>query len=90
MGLDRDQLEALKRQVEEDFRLDMSAIERLQRRFMVSTPTNTYSSAPAPAYPSPAPAEPQAPASYPEYEQRAEPQQDELTGTLRSIFSQRR
>jgi hypothetical protein len=90
MGLDREQLEALKRQVEEDFRLDMSAIERLQRRFMVSSPT-TYVPvpAPAPAYAS-ATSEPATSSSYPEFEQRAEPQQDELTGTLRSIFSQRR
>ena len=30
--LDREQLDALKRQVEEDYRLDIAAIERLQRR----------------------------------------------------------
>ena len=31
--LDREQLETLKRQIEEDFRLDLAAIERLQWRF---------------------------------------------------------
>ena len=88
MALDREQLDALKRQVEEDFRLDMSAIERLQRRFMVSSPS-TYAPIPAPSYAAPV-SEPPAEPSYPEFEQRPEPQQDELTGTLRSIFSQRR
>jgi hypothetical protein len=33
---DRDQLEVLKRQIEDDYRLDMSAAERLQRRFGAS------------------------------------------------------
>ena len=32
-GLDREQLEALRRQVEEDYKLDVAAIERFQRRF---------------------------------------------------------
>lgn len=32
-SLDRDQLEALRRQIEEDYRLDIAAIERLQRRY---------------------------------------------------------
>jgi len=33
-GLNREQLEALRRQVEEDYKLDLAAIERLQRRFI--------------------------------------------------------
>jgi hypothetical protein len=39
--LDKDQLEALKRQIDEDYRLDMAAIERLYRRFIpnASRPT---------------------------------------------------
>jgi hypothetical protein len=32
--MDREQLEALRRQVEEDYKLDLAAIERLQRRFL--------------------------------------------------------
>ena len=32
-GFDKEQLDALRRQVEEDFRLDLAAIERLQRRY---------------------------------------------------------
>jgi hypothetical protein len=32
--MDRDQLELLRRQVEEDYRLDMAAIERLERRYI--------------------------------------------------------
>ncbi len=35
---DREQLEALKRQIEDDYRLDMAAIERLQRRFISASP----------------------------------------------------
>ena len=31
--IDRDQLELLKRQIDDEYRLDMAAIERLQRRF---------------------------------------------------------
>lgn len=34
LQVDREQLEALRRQVEEDYKLDIAAIERLQRRFM--------------------------------------------------------
>jgi hypothetical protein len=33
--MDRDQLELLRRQVEEDYRLDVAAIERLERRYLV-------------------------------------------------------
>jgi hypothetical protein len=33
-GMDRDSLEAFRRQVEDDYRLDIAAIERLQRRFL--------------------------------------------------------
>ena len=45
-GFDRGQLEALRRQVDEDYRLDMAAIERLQRRFFdasSSIPMNSHS-----------------------------------------------
>jgi hypothetical protein len=32
--MDREQIEALRRQVEEDYKLDLAAIERLQRRYL--------------------------------------------------------
>lgn len=32
--MNREQLEALRRQVEEDYKLDIAAIERLERRFL--------------------------------------------------------
>lgn len=35
--MDKEQLDALRRQVEEDYRLDMAAIDRLQRRFQGSS-----------------------------------------------------
>jgi hypothetical protein len=38
MAFTREQLEEMRRQVEEDFRLDMAAIERLQQRFAVGAP----------------------------------------------------
>ena len=37
-GFSREQLDALRRQIEEDYRLDMAALERLQRRFSNSAP----------------------------------------------------
>jgi hypothetical protein len=45
--IDRDHLEALRLQMEEEYRLDIAAIERLQRRFLrplSSTPSSNYSS----------------------------------------------
>jgi hypothetical protein len=81
-NLDREQLEALRRQVEEDYRLDLAAIERLQRRFIgANTNTSsvnigTISEIRGAALPAPEP--------------QAQPDQDELTGTLRSMFSSHR
>ena len=52
LGMDKDSLEAFRRQLEEDYRLDMGAIERLQRRFLVSqntVPNNPVSSNPTPS-----------------------------------------
>lgn len=78
-GLDREQLDALRRQVEEDYKLDVSAIERMQRRF-VGPNTNppavtnaTISEIRGAVVPIPEPT--------------AQPEPDELTGTLRSMFS---
>ena len=83
-GLDREQLDALRQQVEEDFRLDMAAIERLQRRFgagSFSTPATSVSSAnngsavePRATVLAPVPGLP-------------EPQSDELTGSIRAMFN---
>jgi hypothetical protein len=78
-GLDRDQLDALRRQVEEDYKLDLAAIERFQRRFIngnsnPSTATSaTVSEIRGAVVPIPEPIG------------QAEP--DELTGSLRSMFS---
>jgi hypothetical protein len=78
-ALDREQLEALRRQVEEDYKLDVAAIERFQRRFAggnanpPSATTATVSEIRGAVVPIPEPAA------------QAEP--DELTGSLRSMFS---
>jgi hypothetical protein len=93
MVVDREQLEALKRQIEEEYRLDMAAIERLQRRFVASdgsvaggrSLTSTAALAPRQSYPAPV-AEPESAAS-PVIELPKERPHDELTGTLRAMFS---
>jgi hypothetical protein len=82
-GLGREQLLALKHQLEEDYRLDLDAIGRIQRRFIVSAPnrpadapsarTTSFSQAP--------------PAPRPELEVQAQPNTDELTDSLRAMFS---
>jgi hypothetical protein len=94
MNLDREQLEALKRQIEEEYKLDMAAIERLQRRFgLGNAPANGRSLASAPAVPA-VPAYlapvPEAVAAAPVVELPQERQPDELTGTLRAMFSGQR
>jgi hypothetical protein len=55
-GLDRDRLEAFRRQVEEDYKLDVAAIERIQRRYLEPSntiPINTVPINPNPINPSP-------------------------------------
>ena len=47
--MDREQLEALRRQVEEDYKLDIAAIERLQRRFQGAS--SSFSSIPSASVP---------------------------------------
>lgn len=106
VSMTKEQLDALRTQIEEDYRLDLAAIERLQRRFVNSGPAN------APALASgnvnlSAPAEPSAPAntaSYwnsapaapiqeeipPSYDPAPIPQGDELHTSLRSIFTSQR
>lgn len=85
-SLDREQILAMKRQLEEEFRMDMAAIERLERRFVKDSPpvaavlppsnvavleTRTVS----------------APRPEPVQEAVHQPAADELEGTLRSMFS---
>ena len=85
MQFDRDQLESMRRQLEEDYRLDIAAIERLQRRFSGSASIVS----PAAGYLAPLP-EPRALEPSIAVETRSEPQPDELTGSLRAMFSTRR
>jgi hypothetical protein len=96
MNMDREQLDALKRQIEEEYKLDMAAIDRLQRRFVAAGGGNgggrSLSSAaavaPPPAYLAPVPEAPLAAAPIVELPQERQP--DELTGTLRAMFSGQR
>lgn len=78
-GLDREQLEAMKRQIEEDYRLDIAAIDRLLYR--MSSPTTT---APAPSYSAPAPAVEIKEPAWPAVQPQTQP--DELAGSIRAMF----
>jgi len=82
-NFDREQLEVLKRQIEEDYRLDMSAIERLQRRFIPSSAGVSAAKEAAP------PTERNL-TVVPSIETQAEAQPDDLTNTLRGMFSAHR
>jgi len=97
-GLTRDQLEALRRQIEEDYRMDIAAIDRLMRRFSfsgVSTPAPVYSPASNAAPLSGAPlngsvlvdATAPAPQPAPLPSASPEPQNDELAGSIRAMFN---
>jgi hypothetical protein len=81
-GLDRDQLETLRRQIEEDYRMDMAAVERLQRRFMSAAPAFSMGNAGTVAEK----AEKNV-TVLPSIESQADGQPDELTNTLRGMFS---
>jgi len=91
MNLDRDQLEALKRQIEEDYHLDLAAIDRLLRRFQTGSGGGRSLAAAvvntAPSYLSPAVEPRQESASTPVIELPQDRKPDELTGTLRAMFS---
>ena len=78
--LDKDQLEALRRQIDEDYRLDMAAIERLYRRFIptASRPTASVVT----NIETRGAAVPKVTA-----QDEPQPQADELTGSLRAMFS---
>ena len=104
-ALDRDQIEALKRQVEEDYKLDMAAIERFQRRFTGGNTTSpALTSAPSATTATVSEirgaelrgteirsAEMRGPeprgAIVPIPEPVGQSEPDELTGSLRSMFS---
>jgi guanyl-specific ribonuclease Sa len=107
MILDREQLESLKRQIEEEYKLDMAAIERLQRRFMIPSTGSSSSSSnrdtgsngrslssasvsSLPSYMAPSASSEPATESAPIVELPQERQPDELTGTLRAMFSGQR
>ena len=75
-------MDPVKRQIEEDYRLDSSAIERLQRRFSSSSHGVTLvKEAPAPE---------RSVTVLPTIESQAEAQPDDLTNTLRGMFTAHR
>ena len=102
-SMNKEQLDALRNQIEEDYRLDLAAIERLQRRF-VNSGSSIGSVPAAPSAPSAAgvplnnqPSWITAPLSPlheepapPSYEPVPNPQPDELHSSLRSMFSSQR
>jgi len=75
-------IDPVKRQIEEDYRLDSSAIERLQRRFASSNHGVTL------VKESPAPE--RNVTVLPTLESQAEAQPDDLTNTLRGMFTAHR
>ena len=81
-----EQLELLKRKAEEDFKLDMAAIERLQRRLA----TVSLAAAPPAASPARIEAMPEPPAPQPEPvivdTLPAPAQPDDLGSSLRTMF----
>jgi hypothetical protein len=83
------ELEALRRQVEEDYKMDIAAIERLQRRFNTggngSRAGSGAAERQAPAAETSVAALPQGHESREPRAQQAAP--DELTESLRSMFS---
>jgi hypothetical protein len=85
MAFDPEQLEILKRRAEEDFRLDIAAIERLQRRFITTTANAPATGAPmysAPPVEAPAPSPVYAP-----IDPVPVGRPDELTSSLRAMFA---
>ena len=80
--LDREQLEVLRRQVEEDYRLDLAAIERLQRRFISSGGGLANGNGGGTLE--------KRVAVMQTLESQVDPQPDELTNTLRGMFSAHR
>jgi hypothetical protein len=89
MVFEPEQLEMLKRRAEEDFRLDMAAIERLQRRYIPTT-AGTAPAPYTPVYSASASEGAEAPATYSRVEPVPASRPDELTSSLRAMFSQSR
>ncbi len=79
-----EQLETLRRQVEEDYKLDMAAIDRLQRRFNDAMAGGSRILAPM-VEKQPV-VQPASVAPVPTVDARAQ-QPDELTESLRTMFS---
>ena len=88
-SFDREQLEAWKRQIEDDYRLDMAAIERLMRRMPSNTGISAVKEAPA-GERTPERAPDRNITVLPTIESQAEAQPDDLTNTLRGMFSSHR
>jgi hypothetical protein len=85
--MNSEQLDALRRQVEEDYRQDIAAIERLQRRFLGSSGSSSGAASPTAARGAVIEAR-GTPLQTADSRGQGEP--DELTGTLRAIFSNQR
>ena len=81
--LDQNQLETLRRQVEEDYRLDLAAIERLQRRFISLSGGHSNGNNNGNVIEKRV-------TVLQNVESQAEPQPDELTNTLRGMFTAHR
>ena len=79
---DREQLETLKRQIDEDYRLDMAAVERLQRRFLGAGAGHSNLNNGTPLD--------RRVTVLPTLDAQPEPEPDELTNTLRGMFSAHR
>ncbi len=90
--MDREQLEALRRQVEEDYKLDIAAIERLLRRHSAnsgatrsSAPDNGAYSASSRWGDAESRIEPPSPVLSPSGQEGAK--DDDLAGSIRNIFN---
>jgi len=94
--MDREQLEELRRQVEEDYKLDIAAIERLLRRHSTASSPGSGSASDSSALLSAY----SAPSRWAEAESRIEPpspvlppsgqeggKSDDLAGSIRTIFN---
>lgn len=89
-GFSREQLDGLRRQIEEDYRLDMAALERMQRRFSNTAPAAAPSFQGSGLSSNGNTIETLGNALPPKQELQREPQADELAGSLRAMFSSQR